>query len=194
MTNTVDTKPFEWTDELVKEFVATVWTNSEKCSNNPEKFLQYFKQSKSIPNKQESKEDLVAAFIEKYRHDHTMTSHRIAAHIMGKFNTVPDISLKYTQSEVDTIREETWEAAKEKDVNNERWKGMMQTSDGLQCVYYDKYPTLQDYLNSLSKPSTTPIEDKTNMDIKSYTDGYQMGYTTALKYSTQPQNTDTKDK
>lgn len=66
----------------------------------------------------------------------------------------------YKQSEVDTIREATWQAAKEKDVNNERWKGMMQTSDGLQCVYYDKYTNLQDYLQSLSKNKITQPKEE----------------------------------
>lgn len=153
---------FEWTDELVKEYQGfRFWkTEGNKIDMSEEEIIRQFIQSKSIPNKQESKEDLVAAFIEKYRYDHTMTSHRIAAHITGKFNTVPDISLKYTQSEVDTIREDLWNRCRE--WADGQWSNQF-FPDGKNSQF--KYPTLQDYLQSINKKKEQETIVTNNDDV-----------------------------
>ena len=85
---------------------------------------------------------------------------------------------KYSQSEVDTIREETWKAARETTFS---FKGEQDFPN--QKI---KYPTLQDYLNSLSKETKPkeegkPVEGYLNT-VEAYSEGFTHGVRHCQKY------------
>ena len=71
---------------------------------------------------------------------------------------------KYSQSEVDTIRREAFEAANKidyaaKPIGEFYSLDTLARKGNCQIQYPKKYPTIEDYLNSLSTPTTQPTEE-----------------------------------
>jgi hypothetical protein len=158
---------FKWTDELVMEIIGL--THRAGYHKEPAKVYDrviQFKQSKlqSQDKPQPSSIDRIVELEKELL--------QIKGELYAKTNK------KYSESEVDTIREETWKAARETTFS---FKGEQ---------YFPnpkiKYPTLQDYLNSLSKETKPkeegkPVEGYLNT-VEAYSEGFTHGVRHCQKY------------
>lgn len=101
---------------------------------------------KLLNDKVEEEQNLdgIAVFIEKYRNDISMTSHRIAAHITGKFET----KNMFTQQQLDEAIEKAFNVAREGRFVSELLRGSP--------YEYLRYKTFDDYKQSLNQNKQQP--------------------------------------
>jgi hypothetical protein len=157
---------FKWDENNVTELLyhlskKTNWVHSQMC-----KWAEDFKQSKlqSQDKPQPSSIDRIVELEKELL--------QIKGELYAKTNK------KYSESEVDTIREETWKAARETTFS---FKGEQDFPNPK-----IKYPTLQDYLNSLSKETKPkeegkPVEGYLNT-VEAYSEGFTHGVRHCQKY------------
>lgn len=144
-----ETKQFEWTDELVCEIVSLCLNKyilGEQKLVYP-KDIQDFKQSKSIPL--QHPETKYMNTVEAYN-----TGFQMGVRHCEKYGTgvpIPSSQQKYySQSEVDTIREDAFQAG-----GSTGNAGIFKRNRSISDMW--SFPFYKDYLQSISENKPTPI-------------------------------------